>query len=181
MLLTLLLTALSSLLTSLETKPMQSDISITVTEQVNQPLTYRGSFCMKGRQFLLSMFSYEAAYDGNTFYLYSEDNDELTLSRPEDEELYETNPLLFAKAMVDACNISERTQQDGTTITTLTPKEKNSDLQRLTIRIGNNLPISIELKEAGRTTMLRFVNPKYISTPPVFKIEKKDAFLNDLR
>ena len=111
----MILTVLSSFLTNLETKTLQSDFTVTVAEEVNAPMNYPGTITMSGNCFRLSMFSVDAAYDGKTMYMYSGDTDELTLSNPTDQELVETNPLLYAKALVPVCNVTERTNRSVST------------------------------------------------------------------
>lgn len=177
----MLLSALTTLLAMLASSTLQSDISLTVAANAKQPITYRGSFVMQGENFSLSFSSYEAAYDGETFYLYSEDADELTLSTPTEEELIEVNPLLTAKTIVDACNQTERTCDDGTILSTLTPREQTTDLQRLTVRQKDKLPTEIVMKQTNQTITLRLINPKYITDAPAFTIEKEGAYINDMR
>ena len=98
-LLLIIFTVLQSLLAALEQKTLVSDFSICIAEQNAQPMTYTGDLTMHGKQFALSMFDMEAAYDGNTLYMYSEDTEELTLSTPSQEELLQTNPFLYAQAL----------------------------------------------------------------------------------
>ena len=84
------LTILQSLLSTMEQKTLVSDITLTQTESNNtnnMPLTYTGTLTMRGKQFTLSILGLEAAYDGKTLYVYSEDTEEMTLSTPSDEEL----------------------------------------------------------------------------------------------
>lgn len=177
----MLISALTTLLALLSTSTLQSDISLTVASNANQPITYRGSIVMQGEKFCLNFSSYEAAYDGQTFYLYSEDADELTLSTPTEEELIEVNPLLTARSIVDACNLTERTCKDSTILSTLTPREQTTDLQRLTIRQQNKLPIEIVMKQSNQTITLRLVNPQYTTTAHAFYLDKDGAYINDMR
>ena len=85
-----ILTILSSFLTNLETKTLQSDFVVTVAEEVSAPMNYPGALTMHGQCFKLSMFNIEAAYDGKTMYMYSPETDELTLSTPTEQELIRT-------------------------------------------------------------------------------------------
>ena len=48
-----IVTILSSFLTNLETKTLQSDFTITVAEEINAPMNYPGTLIMQGRQFRL--------------------------------------------------------------------------------------------------------------------------------
>lgn len=187
----ILLTVLESLFTTLEQKTLQSDMTITISEQVTQPLTYTGTFVMRGDKFRLNMFDMEAAYDGNTLYIYNTGTDELVLSNPTEQELLEANPFRYAKALVKVCNITERASKDGKhTIITFTPKDKSSGVQRFVLRVKRELtkdnkeiltPVSVEMKEGNKTTTLQLTNPHYTTTATAFILNKPNAFINDLR
>ena len=181
-----ILTILSSFLTNLETKTLQSDFTITVAEEVNAPMNYPGELSMHGPCFKVEMFNIEAAYDGKTMYMYSPETDELTLTNPTEQELLESNPLLYAKALVPVCNIVERTSQDGSqTIVTLTPKDRSIGINRFVLKIRNSdlMPLSVEIKEGKKTSTLKMKEPKfvqgikeaYVITP------EKDTYVNDMR
>ena len=145
-----ILTILSSFLANLETKTLQSQFTVTVSEEVNAPMNFPGEIIMQGSKFRLEMFDLEAAYDGKTMYMYSAQTDELTLSNPTEQELVEANPLLYAKALVGVCNITERATQDGSqTIVTLTPKDQSIGINRFVLKVRNSdlMPLSVEIKE----------------------------------
>ena len=180
-----ILTVLSSFLANLETKTLQSDFTVTVSEEVNAPMNYPGSIVMSGRQFRLEMFALEAAYDGKTLYMYSAETDELTLSNPTEQELLESNPLLYAKALIPVCNVTERTSQDGQqTIITLTPKDQSIGINRFTLQVRNSdlMPLKVEIKEGKKTSSLKFKDPQFITSKQEYKIvPDKDTYINDLR
>lgn len=181
-----ILTILSSFLTNLETKTLQSDFTVTVAEEVNAPMNYPGKITMQGNKFLLTMFGLEAAYDGKTMYMYSAETDELTLSNPTEQELLETNPFLYAKALVGVCNMTERASSDGAqTIVTLTPKDQSIGINRFTLRVRNNdlMPLSIEIKEGKKISTLKMKEPKFISPVKDYIIEAPsfDTYVNDMR
>ena len=178
-----ILTILSSFLANLEQKTLQSDFTVTVAEEVNAPLNFPGSLTMQGDKFLLTMYGLEAAYDGKTMYMYSGETDELTLTNPTQQELTEANPFLFAKALVDACNIVEKTSGENT-IVTLTPKDKSAGIDRfvLKLRTADLLPLSVELKEGKKMTTLKLTNPRYVTLHPEFVIKPdKNTYINDMR
>lgn len=181
----IILTVLGSFLANLETKTLQSDFTVTVAEEVNAPINYPGSIIMTGDKFRLEMFSIEAAYDGNTMYMYSPETDELTLTNPSEEELVETNPLLYAKALVPVCNIIERATSDGQqTIVTLTPKDQSVGINRFVLKVRNSdlMPLSIEIKEGKKTSTLKFKEPKFVKTHPEYTLEPEETtYVNDLR
>ena len=181
-----ILTILSSFLTNLEQKTLKSAFTATVAEEVNAPMNYPGEIIMQGNKFRLEMFDIEAAYDGKTMYMYSSQTDELTLSNPTEEELLESNPLLYAKALVPVCNIVERTSQDGSqTIVTLTPKDQTIGINRFVLKVRNSdlMPLSVEIKEGKKTSTLKMKEPKFVQGAKEAYVitPEKDTYVNDMR
>ena len=182
-LLLVIFTVLQSLFAMLEQKTLVSDFSISIAEPQSQPMTYTGDLAMHGKQFKLSMFAMDAAYDGNTLYMYSEDTEELTLSTPTEEELTQTNPFLYAQALLPVCEQSEKTVGDKTQIT-LTPNNPSAGIAKFVLRVvtASLLPTVVEIHEdGGKMTTLRLSNARYTEETPAFTIEKEGTFINDLR
>lgn len=188
-LLFIIVTVLQSLLTTLEQKTLQTNFTISIAQQQEQPMTYSGDLTMHGKQFALNMLSTQAAYDGKTLYTYSEDMDELSLSTPSEEELLQTNPFLYAQALLPGCQYTETVIGDKTQIT-LTPTSSpnspiaSSPIAKFVLRLttATLLPTSIEIHEDdGNTTTLRLSNAQFSDSIPTFTIEKEGAFINDLR
>jgi hypothetical protein len=154
----LIVTALSSFLTGLETKTLKTDFTLAISENVSQPLNITGTITVHGEQFLLSALDYDAAYDGKTFYLWQPDTEELTLSTPTKEELLEINPFLFAKAL-DAAG-----------------KKVNFVID------DKQLPVRAQMSDGKTNYSLTFRNAQYITTPVSYTITPPDgAFINDIR
>ena len=185
-LLLIILTVLQSLLATLEQKTLVSDFTMTYTQSPianSQPMTYTGNLAMHGKQFSLSMFNMEAAYDGNTLYMYSEELEELSLSTPTEEELVQTNPFLYAQALLPVCQYAEKVVGDKTQIT-LTPYDSAAGVSKFILRVAtsNLLPVSAEIHEVeGNITTLRLTNPQYTDSVPTFSIKKEGVYVNDLR
>ena len=184
-----ILTVLSSFLTNLETKTLQSDFTsdftVTAAEEVNAPMNYPGEIIMQGNKFRLVMFDIEAAYDGKTMYMYSAQTDELTLSNPTEQELLEANPFLYAKALVPVCNVTEKTTQDGVqTIVTLTPKDQSIGINRFVLKVRNSdlMPLSVEIKEGMKISTLKLKEPKFVTAPQEYILKPdKNTYVNDMR
>ena len=154
----LIVTALSSFLTGLETKTLKTDFTLTISENVSQPLNITGTITVHGEQFVLSALDYDAAYDGQTFYLWQPDTEELTLSTPTKEELLEINPFLFAKAL-DAAGKKVKFVIDD-----------------------KQLPVRAQMSDGKTNYSLTFRNAQYITTPVSYTITPPDgAFINDIR
>ena len=182
-LLIITLTILQSLFSTLEQKTLQSDFSITITQEQTQPMTYAGTLAMRDQKFALELIGIEAAYDGQTLYMYSEDTEELTLSTPTEEELIQTNPFLYARALLPLCEYAEKAVGDKTQIT-LTPRDQSLGINKFVLRLVTTtlLPVAAEIHESdGKVTTLRLNNPEYKNECPKFSIDKPEAFINDLR
>ncbi len=168
---------------TLNNQTLQADFSITIATQADQPLTYKGNIVMHGEHFLLSMGDIEIAYDGSTLYNYSESLNELSLSSPTHEELLQANPLLFAQALADNCEIRQQ-EVNGNYIFALIPKEKEAGVKSFTLHLrkADLMPIKAVMKESAQnTTTLQLSNATYTTTTPDFTIQKADAYINDLR
>jgi hypothetical protein len=179
----ILLTVLQSLFSNLEQKTLQSNFTIAQTQVTQAATTYYGSLKMRGNKFIISMQDMDAAYDGKTLYVYSEDVEELTLTNPTKQELLETNPILYAKSLLPVCKYTEKVVGDKTQIT-LTPNNQTSGIKKFILRvtISTLLPSSIEIHETnGSITTLQFTGAKYTTENPSFKLSKPGAFINDLR
>lgn len=181
----LIVTVLSSFLANLETKTLQSDFTVTISEEVNAPMNYPGKILIQGDKFCLEMMDIKAAYDGKTMYMYTSQTDELTLTHPTEEELLEANPFRYAKALLDVCNSTEKASQDGkqTTIT-LTPKDQSIGINRFTLQVRNEdlMPLKAEIKEGKKTSSLKLKEPKFVSGEQQFEIvPEKSTFVNDMR
>ena len=180
-----ILTILSSFLANLQTKTLQSDFTVTVSEEVNAPMNYPGTIVMHGDHFRLEMFGLEAAYDGKTMYMYSGETDELTLTNPTEQELLEANPFLYANALVGVCNVTERNTSDGLqTIVTLTPKDQSIGINRFVLRVRNNdlIPLQVEIKEGKKVSTLKMKDPKWVDAKQEYILKPdKNTFVNDMR
>ena len=87
----ILLTILDSLFASIGQKVFQTDFVVTIAEETTQPLNIPGTITMQGQQFVGTLFGMEMAYDGETMYVYDADTEELTLTKPVQEELTDLN------------------------------------------------------------------------------------------
>lgn len=181
-LLVILLSILESFLAGMETQTLTADFTLAVTAEATQPLNYSGHLTMRGEQFHLSMATTEAAYDGKTLYVYDEATDEMTLSSPTDEDLLITNPFLYARAIYKECTIAERKSKSGDVdVITLTPKNQSAGILRFILRLRNNLPVSIEVKETNQSTRIQINNARYTSEQQKYTLSKPGAFVVDMR
>ena len=176
---------LGSFFTRLEQNTLQAQFYLTVSDESNQPMHFNGSITMRGDKFNFQMGDIEVSYDGTTLYHYDEGLDELTLSTPTLQEITESNPLLYAKAISEQCTAqySAKTDENNYVIE-LIPNDAAMGVSifTITLRKTDLMPLSAVMKENIHSyTTLELKQPMYISDIPTFTLEKEDADINDLR
>lgn len=176
-------TALSRFLEKMDQTTFRARFTLTIAESAAHPQTHSGRIAMRGRQFYISLFNTEASYDGKTFYIYSPETKELTMSAPTESELLESNPLLYARELSKVCKLSEKATNAGTTIITLVPKDQSKGVQRfeLTVKTATLMPVSLEVKEGASYTRITFREGKFSQDKPIFVMQRKGATIVDLR
>ena len=95
----------------------------------------------------------------------------------------QTNPFLYAQALLPVCQYTEKAIGDKTQVT-LTPNDPSSGITKFVLRLttATLLPTSVEIHEdGGQTTTLRFNNARYTDDTPSFVLQKEGAYINDLR
>lgn len=175
--------ALTDCFAKLEKQTLVSDFTVTMQSEASQPMTYTGHIVMRGEEFRVNMMDMEIAYDGSVLYNYSEEQNELTLSTPDLEELAAANPLLYARTLVKNGDYTVTDRGDTYRIV-LTPYDKTAGVQSftLTLRKSDLMPLSAVMKETvSRQTVLTLRQPAFTSAKPSFVISKEGAYLNDLR
>lgn len=140
----------------LDTACFATDYTLSINEG-NMPMNTVGTLTMHGDKFIGTIFDNEAAYDGQTLYVYQPESNELMLTTPTEDELRTSNPLRYAKSIYRDYKLDiQMDQQTG-------------------------MPQSIAVRIGTRSMKVVFRNPRWLKTPPEFKIDKKDAYFVDLR
>ena len=178
------------LLNKLATTSLQTDFNISVTEPEAQSLNYSGNILMKGKAFRLYMASTQAYYNGTTLWVYDSDLDEINISKPTDEDLQETNPLLVIQLVRHNCRLhySDTFKDQTQWSVDFYPNNKHSDVLKYTVQFHRNdlVPTRIIINEIhNRTTTVILSGQKYgVDTIGKFELDTKkysDAIITDLR
>ena len=176
---------LRQFLSKIDGETLSSAFTLTVSQDATQPLSYTGNLKMWGNNFRLSMLGNEGAFDGKTYYLYSEETNELTLTTPTPQELLEANPILFARELYrrSTARFSAANKDAKRYVIELVPNNQNAGIRKFVIKLLKNgyVPEEITVKEDAQTTVLRFSEAVFSSQIPSFVISKPGAFVNDLR
>lgn len=172
-------------LRKVEKQTLVADFSISTIEGAQHTPAGSGKIRMRGTCFTLQMLETEAAFDGKTLYVYQEDINELTLSAPEQQELLEVNPVLFAKALLSQATVrfSASQKDDKHWIIDFVPNNKDAGIQRFVLKLRKSdlAPVEVLVREGKQTTKLSFRSAAFADSLPSFKIQKQGAYINDLR
>lgn len=172
-------------LTKIDNQTLSANFTITITEHANQPISYTGKMQMRGDKFRLNMLGNEGAYDGKTYYLFSEETNELTLSTPTHAELLEINPVLFARQLqrLSTVRFNASNKDNKRYLIDLVPNNQETGIRKFSIKLrkGSLIPEEITVNESSTTTTIRFSEATFDTMMPSFVISKPGAFVNDLR
>ena len=133
----------------------------------------------------------EVYYDGTTQWVYSEENNELTISNPTSDDLAGTNPLLILKQFKRTCTLQfydKERYKEGYVIV-FYPKEEHSEIRKLivTLRKDTTLPVKLVLEASrGNVTTLVLTNLQHNLTidEKTFSVSSQqypNSIINDLR
>lgn len=113
-------------------------------------LNSKGTYYGFGQMFYLENKDIlKAWYDGKDLWVYAASSDEVNLSTPEEEDLFEINPLLnLNRINTSEFTISETLKNDQITLRAL-PKKK-MEIEWLEVKLkANGHPLSLQIKEKG--------------------------------
>lgn len=176
---------LNSFFSRLESSTLKAQFTITVSDGSSQPMHFNGQITMHGDKFNLQMGDLEVSYDGTTLYHYDEGLDELTLSTPTLQEITESNPLIYAKAVAELCSVRYPAKKsDNNYLIELIPNDASVEASSFTICLTKDelLPVSVVIKEnINSYTSLELRQAEYTTDSPSFVLKKDGAEINDLR
>jgi outer membrane lipoprotein-sorting protein len=143
---------------------IKTDFILVVKEKdARQGQTIKGNFTMKANKFIMNMSEMTVYFNGKTQWVYSSENEEVTITEPTDQELAETNPMAILYSYRSTSDIKFAANNSNSTnyVIEMTPKTKKSELQKITVVInkksGNLLSIT-QLEKSGNTMTLTLTN-----------------------
>lgn len=183
---------ITKMISLMDKNALQANFTLALQEDmIDDPDIYRGQVLMKGNKFHLTMGENEVYYDGTTQWVYSEENNELTISNPTSDDLAGTNPLLILKQFKRTCTLQfydKESYKEGYVIV-FYPKEEHSEIRKLivTLRKDTTLPVKLVLEASrGNVTTLVLTNLQHNLTidEKKFSVSSQqypNSIINDLR
>lgn len=135
-------------------KSLDATSGLKVTFQIkSEKEAQEGSYYALGKRFFLDTKQLKAWYNGTELWVYLAQNNEVTLSIPENEDLEMINPLLNIKALrKENIKIQTRKISSGLTEITATPKKESpKEFKRFEVIYSTieKIPLSLSLYEIG--------------------------------
>lgn len=97
----------------------------------------QGSITMSGAQFTMTTPQLKVWYDGRTQWTYLASTGEVSITEPTAEELAASNPFVILSSVDRSYDARRLSDVNGCHRVQLTPKDKNSDMQKIVIVTDN--------------------------------------------
>ncbi|MDR1652110.1 MAG: outer membrane lipoprotein carrier protein LolA [Prevotellaceae bacterium] len=183
---------IDSFIANVKSSAIKTDFTLVVKEKnAKEGHTVKGNFTMKSNKFIMNMNEMTVYFNGKTQWAYTPQTEEVTITEPTTEELAETNPMAILYAYRESSDIkfAANNSNSANYVIELSPKNKKSDLQKITVVIdkktGNLLSIK-QLEKNGNSVTVNLTN--YQSKVAIadnaftFDVKKyKNLMINDLR
>lgn len=153
----------------------------------------KGMIRLKGEMFYLETQGILTWFDGKTQWTYLNENEEVNISNPTEEELQNINPLLLTSLYKKGyeCSLGKRKEYEGKAIYEVILTDYNGDnlLANVTLYITQNdfIPVYIKVKEKGQsynTIEIKDYDKEKKFEDKIFRFNTKqfpDAEIIDLR
>ena len=183
---------LSDLLLSVKNTDIKTNFKLSTNDKnAPQAQVATGTFTLKGNKFVLDMDAMKVWFDGKTQWAYSQQNNEVSITEPNEKELSETNPMAILSGFKTKCFIkfSTKTKSAQNHCIEMTLKVKNKDIAKIEVQVNktNGNLFSIKLINTNGSTSLLTVSNfqnglKVADNFFVFNQSKyKGISVNDLR
>jgi len=183
---------LTGILSSAKTNAIRTNFRLASNDKSNpQGITSSGTLTLKGTKFVLEMNEMKAWFDGKTQWAYVAQNNEVSITEPNEKELSETNPMAILSGFKTKCLIrfSSKVKSAQNHCIEMIPKAKTKDIVKIDVQInksnGNLFSIKLTNKN-GSTSILTLSNfQKGFNVADNFfvfnKAKYKGVSVNDLR
>lgn len=110
------------------------------TAETESTIVNKGDITIDNLLFRVEMNGIETKYDGLTQWVYMAANNEVTISEPGRDELFESNPMMMIEHYMERHRINMSTdQEDGFDVINFFPYDpNNSDFFKITFKISQN-------------------------------------------
>ena len=171
---------------------VSADFVLTINDKsLPQPQVLKGDFTLKGNKLRMETEEIAVFFDGKTQWLYMAQNEEVSITEPDEQEITDINPMAIlhnfrAKSSV---RFAEKAPSDANYYIDITPKNTKEDIEKIELALNKNNNSVVYIKQKnknGGTMSLQLKNFKSgVKVPDnVFVFDKSkypNAEINDLR
>ena len=182
---------INNFLQKIKTEAVRTDFNLKVIPKNNIHLqSVSGSLIMKGNQFYLTMDEVEVWYNGTIQWALFNQNNEVTITEPNTDELAETNPMAVLAGYTARSKVAYSKKKSNIHhIIELTPVKTSDQFVKVTVQFvktNNNLHSIHVINKDGSRNELELVNyrsqvPVQASTFRFDKAKHPGVTVNDLR
>ena len=182
---------LTDVLNQVKTTAIRTNFHLSVAQKGSRAMSSAGVFTLKGKKFMLEMEETKAWFDGKTQWAYVKQNNEVSITEPDEKELSETNPMAVLGNYKATCKISfSKTKSATENVIDLVPAANNkSGVKLVTVCINKKTGILSSIKVTntnGTVSLLSVYNfQKGINVDDSYftfdKSKFKKVTINDLR
>ena len=183
----IILSILSQCFQTIEQSVIKLEFTMTIqNKSISDLSSYSGNIVIHGDCFILSLMENEIAYDGKSLFVYNRNDEEITISTPDESDLLDINPFLYAKYVSTNAQITEQfIKESNQQQIILLPTEHENSVEKIKLffDIDNEitLPQRIEMIERKQQTIITINQKEKLPSTPKFVLEKDNVHINDIR
>ncbi len=150
---------LTDVLNSVKTTPFKTNFKLTISDKAAaQEQSLTGAITIKGTKFFIDITDMKVWNDGRTQWVYTPQNNEVSISEPTEKELAETNPIAILSALKPKCAVRYNKKKSSESYwIDMIPNSKSQNISKVEVQVNKsslNL-VSVKLADKkGNITML---------------------------
>ena len=168
-------------------KSVESNYTVTYTEGAKKR-SATGGIIMQKNKYVNLIEGTKTWYNGKTMWTYVKENDEVTVTEPEGNEMMTNNPYYFINSYSKEYNAALVSSAGKVYELKLTPKKANEDVKYVTLKLLKTsyqpLSLSIVMKNSQMDIVLNSYKTNHSFKSSSFAFDKNkypDAEIIDLR
>lgn len=150
---------LTDVLNSVKTTPFKTNFKLNISDKTSsQEQSLTGIITIKSSKFFIDMSDMKIWNNGRTQWVYTPQNNEVSISEPTEKELAETNPIAILSALKPQCTVryNKKKSTDNYWIDMI-PNSKSQNISKIEVLVNKNSLNLVFVKLAdkkGNITML---------------------------
>ncbi len=150
---------LTDVLNSVKITPFRTNFKLNIIDKTSaQEQSLTGAITIKGNKFFIDMTDMKVWNDGRTQWVYTSQNNEVSISEPTEKELAETNPMAILSALKPKCAVRYNKKKSSESYwIDMIPNSKSQNISKVEIQVNKSTLNLVSVKlvdKKGNITML---------------------------